>query len=302
MLRMIMVWSGWNARLRLAAAVAAALAVAASTFGSLAPAQAATISRSAQASTSAALRQPPRPQAQRTLTGASAYLPGSAREGAGGLTAGTLSEYLSGHVDPGLASVLAPYEYQPVTEIDSANQARAPNWPIYITIYNKLNNGLLEDIGVNFAAKVSDEIAKADAKALAKHVRKVVVYLQILAGILAAAAYQHPLIAAITAAVGAVMGLLAFKKWAKKFAKLVIKVKNIFKGKAAKYGAYYAFRADNGDGVASYIGMTSRSCSGNAIKCGSPGAKAWTWTKNNPDPPIHPMTDYCRSGKDCKLN
>ncbi len=97
------------------------------------------------------------------------------------------------------------------------------------------------------------------------------------------------------------MGLLAFKKWAKQFARLIRKVKNIFKGKAAVNGFYYAFRHGNGDGVASYIGMTSRSCSSNKIKCGSPGKRVWTWTKNNPIPPIRPMTNYCTSGADCKL-
>src|SRR5579859_7791507 len=177
--------------------------------------------------------------------------------------------------------------------------ASQPNWPTYLSTYNKLT--LLADYGCNFAAKASKAIAKANKKALIKHIRTVAGYVAILAQILAAFSFAHPLIAGITAAVGAVITLLTIKKWAKQVARIIIWVKkNVFRGKGASNGFYYAFRK-NATGEESYIGMTARSCASNADKCGSPGKHIWVETKKDPDPPFGPMTDYCTSGLDCKL-
>jgi hypothetical protein len=177
--------------------------------------------------------------------------------------------------------------------------ASQPNWRTYLSTYNKLP--LLADYGCNFAAKATKAIAKANKKALVKHVRTVAGYVAILAQVLAAFGFAHPLIAGITAAVGAVITLLTIKKWAKKVAKIVIWVKkNVFRGKGASNGFYYAFRK-NATGEESYIGMTARSCASDADKCGSPGKHIWIETSKDPDPPFGPMTDYCTSGLDCKL-
>lgn len=152
-----------------------------------------------------------------------------------------------------------------------APRAPSSNFWTYETIHRL--STISDDDDYDFSAKMTHEMEKVTRDALQKRITSVARWLAILAGAINVFVHNHPLAAAIVGFIAAVISVINIKKVATlwKWLKGII-YKGTHRRTNVNNNGFWAkiFTAET-DPPQSYQGWTARTCSTDAIRCGSPG-------------------------------
>jgi hypothetical protein len=160
----------------------------------------------------------------------------------------------------------------PASPLSPAAPARpSANFWTYETIHRE--STISQDDDYDFSAQMTHEMEKVTRKALAKNVTKISTWLSLLANAINAFVHNHPHAAAIVGFIAAVIAVVNVKKVAAlwKWLRGIIYHGRHRRTSVSRNGFWAKIFTAETSPPRSYQGWKARTCSTDAISCGSPG-------------------------------
>jgi hypothetical protein len=169
------------------------------------------------------------------------------------------------------ASVMIAGVPMPVGAIPASPAKPSSNFWTYETFHR--DSRISQDDDYDFSAKMTHEMEKVTREALSKRITNVGKWLALLASSINLFVHNHPLAAAIVGFIGAVIAVINIKKVASlwKWLRGVIYSGKHRRANVNSNGFWARIFTAETDPPQSYAGWKARTCSTDAIKCGSPG-------------------------------